>query len=65
MTYFRLIKIDGVKFINEDYKKVMRYLLINKGYLVIPAASLLAEFSKKKVGDFYKEPPLQFLIADY
>jgi UDP-N-acetyl-D-mannosaminuronic acid transferase (WecB/TagA/CpsF family) len=48
MTYFRLIKIDGVKFINEDYKKVMRYLLINKGYLVIPAASLLAEFSKKK-----------------
>ena len=54
MNYVRLIKIDGVKFINEDYKNVIRYLLIYKGYLVIPAASLLAQFSKKKNWRFLK-----------
>jgi hypothetical protein len=39
----RFIKFLGINFILEPYDTIMKYLILKKGYMVIPAASLLTD----------------------
>jgi len=46
---YRILYFRGIKFFDNNYKYIIKNLLTNTGYLVIPAASSLSRINKSKL----------------